>query len=151
MGINQFFKKNLSEKIINFAVLKFTMAKRIRKDKKTAQELLNIIIEAADEKKAQNIVALDLTPFETRVCDYFVICSADTTTHIESIVENIQVKTKKEMNDAPFSVEGKQNSYWVILDYVNIVVHVMQTQAREYYELEKLWADAAIVKPKNVV
>ncbi|HOU98773.1 MAG TPA: ribosome silencing factor [Bacteroidales bacterium] len=127
------------------------MAKRICKDKKTAQELLNIIIEAADEKKAQNIVALDLTPFETRVCDYFVICHADTTIQIESIVENIQVKTKKELNDAPFSVEGKQNSYWVILDYVNIVVHVMQTQAREYYELEKLWADAAIVKPKNVV
>lgn len=132
-------------------VLKFAMAKRIRKDKKNAQELLNIILEAADEKKAQNIVALDLTPLDTRVCDYFVICNADTTTQIESIVQHIQVKTKKEMNDAPFSVEGKQNAYWVIIDYVNVVVHVMQTQAREYYELEKLWADAAIVKQSNVV
>ena len=127
------------------------MAKRIRKDKKTALKLLNIILEAVDEKKAQNIVALDLTRIETRVCDYFVICHADTTTQIESIVENIQVKTKKELNEAPYSVEGKQNAYWVILDYVNIVVHVMQTQAREYYELEKLWADALIVKLNNVV
>lgn len=139
------------EKIINFAVLKFVMAKRIRKDKKTALKLLNIILEAVDEKKAQNFVALDLTRIETRVCDYFVICHADTTTQIESIVENIQVKTKKELNEAPYSVEGKQNAYWVILDYVNIVVHVMQTQAREYYELEKLWADALIVKLNNVV
>lgn len=127
------------------------MVKRIRKSKKTAFELLNIILEAVDEKKAQNIIALDLTHIETRVCDYFVVCHADTTTQIESIVQNIQVKTKKELNEAPYSVEGKQNAYWVILDYVNIVVHVMQTQAREYYELEKLWADALVIKLNNVV
>ncbi|MGQ9845976.1 MAG: ribosome silencing factor [Bacteroidales bacterium] len=127
------------------------MAKRIRKNKKIAQELLNTILEAVDEKKAQNVVVLDLTPIETRVCDYFVICNADTTTQIESIVQNIQVKTKKELNEAPYSVEGEQNAYWVIIDYVNIVVHVMQTQAREYYELEKLWADALVVKLNNVI
>jgi len=121
------------------------MAKRILKNRKNTKDLLAVILEAADEKKAQNIIAINLSSFESRVSDYFIICSADTTVQIESIVENIQVKTKKELNEAPFSVEGKQNAYWIILDYINIVVHVMQTQAREYYEIEKLWADAEII------
>ncbi len=126
------------------------MAKRVPKDKKAAKELLNVILEAADEKKAQDIVALNLTSFEQRVCDYYVICNADTSVQIESIVDNIQVQTKKQLNDAPFAIEGKQNAYWVIIDYVNVVVHVMQTQAREYYDLEKLWADAEVIKYNEV-
>lgn len=120
------------------------------KKNNATKELLNVIVEAADEKKAQNIVIINLASFDQRICDYFVICNADNKIQIESIVENIKVKTKKQLNDSPFSIEGEQNAYWVILDYIDIVVHVMQTQAREYYELEKLWADAELIKFNEV-
>lgn len=110
------------------------------------KDLLSTIIEAADEKKAYDITVIDLKKFDQRITDYFVICHADTNVHLESIVQNIEVKTKKLLNEVPFSIEGLQNAYWIILDYINIVVHVMQSEARQYYELEKLWADAEIYK-----
>jgi ribosome-associated protein len=141
---NHFLKNRII--FITFAALKIAMAKKINKNKKLTKELLKVIVESADEKKANDIITIDLTKIDTRVCDYFVICSADSNTQIESIVENIQVKTKQALKEAPFSVEGKKNAYWVIIDYIHIVVHVMQTQAREYYNLEGLWADAELQK-----
>ncbi len=117
--------------------------------KKTVIEkrnLKNIIVEAADEKKSFDITIIDLSKINGRICDFFVICSATSSIHVESIVNNIEQKVKQELNETPYSIEGLKNAYWVILDYINIVVHVMQQQAKEYYELEKLWADAEITK-----
>ncbi len=119
------------------------MAKKI---KKAQSSLLNVILEEADEKKAEDIITIDLSTIDTRVSDYFVICSASSAIQVESIVHNIESKVKTFIGEKPYSIEGLQNAYWVILDYISIVVHVMQTQAREYYELEKLWADALITK-----
>ncbi len=122
------------------------MAKKTSKEKKQIGELIDVIVLAADEKKANDIVTIDLTQFDTRVCDYFIICSADSSTQLESIVQNIQIKTKQSLKEAPFSTEGRKNAFWVIIDYIQVVVHVMQTQAREYYNLEGLWADASLHK-----
>lgn len=123
-----------------------TMAKKTSKENKQVGELIDVIVLAADEKKANDIVTIDLTQLETRVCDYFIICSADSSTQMESIVQNIQVKTKQFLKESPFSTEGRKNAFWVIIDYIQVVVHVMQTQAREYYNLEGLWADASLQK-----
>lgn len=123
------------------------MAKKI---KTKSQSLSDVIIEAADEKKAQDIVSIDLSNIESRICDSFIICSAPTAIQVETIANHIEQKVKQTTGEKPYSVEGLQNAYWVILDYIHVVVHVMQQQAREYYELEKLWSDAVITKP-NVV
>ncbi|MCX7862192.1 MAG: ribosome silencing factor [Bacteroidales bacterium] len=123
------------------------MAKKINSKTKT---LNDIIIDAADEKKAENIVIIDLSSFESRVCDYFIVCSASTAIQVETIANHIEQKVKELCGEKPYAVEGLNNAYWVILDYIHVVVHVMQQQARDYYELEKLWSDAIITKP-NVV
>jgi ribosome-associated protein len=119
------------------------MAKKTKKEKRN---LIDVVIEAADEKKAYDFTIIDLSNINGRICDYFVICSATSSIQVESIVNNIELKVKKELKQLPYSIEGLKNAYWVILDYIDIVVHVMQQQAREYYELEKLWADTEIKK-----
>jgi len=124
------------------------MGERVKKDYK--KDLLTTIIEAIDEKKAQDIVVLNLSNISSRICDYFVICTGTSNIHVESIVSHVELKVKKILGEYPFSIEGLENAYWVILDYINVVVHVMQPQARGYYELEKLWADAELTKINTV-
>ncbi|MCX7955183.1 MAG: ribosome silencing factor [Bacteroidales bacterium] len=113
---------------------------------KEKKDILKLITEAAEEKKAENILTLDLRKFENRICDYFVICSGKNRIHIETIVDHIKQKIKTEINENPHHIEGLQNAYWVILDYIRVVIHVMQNSAREYYRLEDLWKDAKVIE-----
>ncbi len=122
----------------------------VHKIKTKNQLLIQVIIEAADEKKAHNIVNIDLSKIESRICDSFIICSAPTSIQVETIANHIEQKVKQITGEKPYSIEGLPNAYWVILDYIHVVVHVMQQQAREYYELEKLWSDAVITRPKVI-
>lgn len=98
------------------------------------------------EKKARDIVSLDLRHIPNTVCDFFLICSGDSNTHVDGIAGSVQEMTRKQLNDRPWHVEGMGNSEWVLLDYVNVVVHVFQREPRDYYAIERLWADAVITE-----
>ena len=106
--------------------------------------LLEKIIEGMKEKKASGIVLMDLTKLSTRVCDYFVICNADNTRQVAAIADSVEDFTTRFCEEKPWHVEGLQNAQWVLMDYVNVVVHVFQTETREFYGVENLWADASV-------
>lgn len=95
----------------------------------------------AFEKKANEIKILDLRPLTT-LTDFFVICSADSTTQVKAIAENIADKLKFEYGENPINIEGFNNLTWVLLDYVDFVVHIFQKKQREFFSLERLWQDA---------
>jgi len=103
---------------------------------------LKVIADAMLDKKGQNVLSLDLRPLDSSICDYFVVCNADSTTNVASIADNIIVKMEERLGRKVHRVQGLENDFWVILDYDDIVVHVFLTQYREFYRLEDLWADA---------
>ena len=114
--------------------------------KKAAQTdvLLANIIKGIEEVKGNDIEMLDLREIDTAVCDYFIICNGNSNTQVNAIVNSIQKLVSKELKDKPWHVEGTDNGEWVLMDYVNIVVHVFQKQIREFYNIEGLWGDAKI-------
>ena len=114
--------------------------------KKEAQTdvLLANIIKGIEEVKGNDIDILDLREIDTAVCDYFIICNGNSNTQVNAIVNSIQKIVSKELKDKPWHVEGTDNGEWVLMDYVNIVVHVFQKQIREFYNIEGLWGDAKI-------
>ncbi|WP_322549496.1 ribosome silencing factor [Flavobacterium psychraquaticum] len=107
-------------------------------------DLLANIIKGIEEVKGDNIKILDLRTIDNTVCDYFVICDGNSNTQVNAIVGSIQKIVSKELKDKPWHVEGAENGEWVLMDYVNIVVHVFQKHIREYYRIENLWGDAKI-------
>lgn len=112
------------------------------KIEKTAEKLVNTIVAGMKEKKAKGISVLDLRGLEQSVCDFFVICNAESTTQVNSIADSVEFFTKKELNEKPLHVEGKENSIWVLLDYSNVIVHVFQDESRAFYNIEEFWADS---------
>lgn len=122
-------------------------AKKVAKSKKTGDELLvEIAVEGILKVKGEDISILDLRDIENRVCDYYIICQANSSTQVNSIANSVEVEVKKKMKETPFHSEGFQNSEWILIDYVTVVVHVFQTEMREFYNLESLWADAKLTR-----
>jgi ribosome-associated protein len=116
----------------------------MQKRKASADELIALILHGIEEVKGQDINLLDLRAIDNTVCDYFVICSGTSNTHVNAIVNSIQKTVSKEIHDKPWHVEGSDNAEWVLIDYVNVVVHVFQKHIREYYDIEGLWGDAKV-------
>lgn len=106
-----------------------------------SQVLCEVIVEGMKNNKAEDIVVIDLREVEHAVTDFFVICSGDSPTQIEGISNSVIRLTRKELKEKPWHKEGKNNAQWILLDYVNVVVHIFYKELREYYELEDLWAD----------
>ncbi|MDA9089751.1 ribosome silencing factor [Maribacter arcticus] len=114
----------------------------MQESKASVDELIALIIQGVDEVKGHNINLLDLREIENTVCDYFIICNGTSNTHVNAIVGSIQKTVSKAIQDKPWHVEGEDNAEWVLMDYVNVVVHVFQKQVREFYDIEGLWGDA---------
>lgn len=112
------------------------------KEKVSADQLISVIISGIEDVKGKKINILDLRDIENTVCDYFIICEGTSNTQVNAIVNSIQKKVSKELKDNPWHVEGNDNAEWVLIDYVNIAVHVFQKHIREYYDIESLWGDA---------
>ena len=112
------------------------------KKKSNADELISKIISGVEDVKGIDISLLDLRDIENTVCSYFIVCSGSSNTHVNAIVSSVQKTVSKELKEKPFHTEGLENSEWVLIDYVNIVVHVFQKPIREYYNIEELWGDA---------
>lgn len=111
----------------------------------TAQ-LTQSIVRAMQDKKAAHIVSLDLSSIDGAVCDAFVICQAESTTQVGAIAAGVEEGTLKELGEKPWRVQGLDNSLWVAMDYGNVMVHVFQSEMRDFYRLEDLWADAPATK-----
>ena len=108
----------------------------------STDDLISVIIKGIDDVKGESIQLLDLREIENTVCDYFIICSANSNTQVNAITGSVQKIVSKELKDKPWHIEGQTNAEWVLMDYVHVVVHVFQKQARDYYDIESLWGDA---------
>lgn len=104
--------------------------------------LLDAVAEGVFEKKGENVVLLDMRQLENPVCDYFLICHAQSTTQVDAIAESVLRKVKADTTEKPLHKEGLDNCFWVLLDYGNLIVHVFVEEYRRLYNLEGLWADA---------
>ncbi|MBO9617445.1 MAG: ribosome silencing factor [Niabella sp.] len=105
-------------------------------------KIFKTIISAIHEKKGENIVSLDLRQIPEAVSDFFVICEASSGPQIKAIADNIEYRVKTETGENVFQREGEQTLQWVLMDYVNIVVHILLPEQRKFYNLEELWSDA---------
>jgi ribosome-associated protein len=114
----------------------------MQKRKASADKLITLILEGIEDVKGQDIILLDLKEIENTVCDYFIICNGTSNTQVNAIVGSIQKTVSKAIQDKPWHVEGRENAEWVLMDYVNVVVHVFQKHVREFYDIEGLWGDA---------
>lgn len=103
---------------------------------------LKVIADAMLEKKAQEVVSLDLRNIGTAISDHFIVCNADSAPAVVAIADNIEDRMIEKCRRKVARTQGKENAFWVILDYGDIVVHIFQTAYRSFYRLEDLWADA---------
>jgi ribosome-associated protein len=115
-------------------------AARLNKNSK----IFKTIIKAIQEKKGENVVSLDLRKIHEAVADFFVICHANSQPQIRAITDFIEEEVKKKCGESPYHYEGKENMHWVIIDYVNVVVHIMMPEQRKFYKLEEMWSDAPL-------
>ena len=108
-----------------------------------SSKIIKTIIAAIQEKKGQHIISLDLRKINEAVADFFIICEADNQPQIRAIGEQVEARVKEKCGENPYHHEGYQNLQWVLIDYVNVVVHVMLPENRKFYKLEEMWSDAA--------
>mgnify|MGYP001382383453 FL=1 len=104
--------------------------------------LITHIIEGVENLKGEDIQLLDLRAIDNTPCDYFIVCNGNSNTQVNAVVQSVQKTVSKALKEKPFHIEGQENAEWILIDYVNVVVHVFQKHIREYYNLEALWGDA---------
>jgi ribosome-associated protein len=118
-----------------------------RKKKSTVRltknsKLIKTIINAIREKKGQHIISLDMRKVNEAVADFFIICEAGSQPQVRAIAEQVEYDMKRLCDEYPYRHEGMKNLQWVLIDYVNVVVHVMLPETRKFYKIEEMWSDA---------
>lgn len=113
--------------------------------KATTPPEVEVIVSAIIDKKGQNVCALDLRKPGSSICDFFIICHANSSTQVVAITDYVEEMMFKQCIRKPRSSQGRENAYWVIIDFGDIVVHIFQAEYRAFYRLEELWADAEVV------
>ena len=116
----------------------------MKKKSDGAKKLLEGIVNGMFEKGAHNVLKIDLRKLESRIADYYLVCHGSSATQVEAIADSVEDMVRKSVGEKPLHVEGLENCFWVLLDYSNVVVHVFLEEHRNFYNLESLWADAAI-------
>lgn len=119
-----------------------TVSKRSSTRLSRNSKFFKAIIKAIQEKKGSRIVSLDLRKIPEASSDFFVVCEASSSVQIKAIAENVEEVVRRDIDERPYKAEGYQSLKWVLIDYVNIVVHIMQPEARRFYQLEEMWHDA---------
>lgn len=125
------------------------MTKKIRQDQDVS--LLNSILKGIEEKKGTDITILDLREIPNAICSHFILCNGSASTQVEAIADSVVEQVRKDVNEKPWHIEGFENKEWILIDFVNIVVHVFNPDVRDFYGLEELWADAKITHHETVV
>ena len=105
-------------------------------------KIFKTIIHAIQEKKGENVVSLDLRKIPEAVSDFFIICQANNNNQLRAIADSIEKEVKETCDESPYKHEGRQAEQWILIDFVNVVVHVMLPEPRKFYQLEELWSDA---------
>ena len=125
---------------------------RINKNSEfTAEQIRDFVVRGMQEKKAQDIVVMDLRRVKNAICDYFVLCSGNSDTQIDAISSSVEEEVYKVSRQDPWHREGKTNREWILLDYGDFIVHIFEQKARDFYDLERLWRDAKRVEiPKEI-
>lgn len=113
----------------------------VRQDSDT---LADLVVRGMQDKKASDIIVLNLKELKNAVADYFIICSANSDTQLEAVARSVEEEVEKVTGESPWQTEGRTNREWVLLDYVDVVVHVFLRDRRKFYALEELWGDANI-------
>ena len=106
--------------------------------------LIEKIVEGISDVKGHNVEMIDLRKIENRICDFYIVCSGSSNTHVSAILESVRKKVSKSLKEKPSHTEGEENAQWILLDYSNVVVHIFQEQVREFYKIEDLWGDCKI-------
>ena len=109
-----------------------------------SEKLSQAVVRGMQEKKASEIVLMDLRNVKNAVADFFVLCTGNSDTQIDAIAESVDEQVSKEFNEDPWHQEGKDNKEWMLIDYVNVVAHIFKQDKRDFYALETLWGDALI-------
>lgn len=112
------------------------------KNVRESTSISELIIHGIQEKKGNDIVRLDLRNIHSSVADYFVICHAESSTQLKAIAQSVEEEVFKALKTEPWRKEGLQQAEWIIIDYVDVVVHIFKTDKREFYGIEDLWGDA---------
>ena len=107
-----------------------------------SSKLFKTIIKAIQDKKGENIVSIDLRKIHEAAADFFVICEANNTTQLKAIADFIETEVKHTTAEYPYKTEGKNAAQWLLIDYINIVVHIMHPEMRKFYRIEEMWSDA---------
>ncbi|OLY94660.1 ribosome-associated protein [Cnuella takakiae] len=106
-------------------------------------KIIKTILKAISDKKGENVVSLDLRKINEAVSDFFIICEAGSQPQVRAIADHIEEEVRQKCSDSPYHQEGRQQLQWVLLDYVDVVVHIMTPETRKFYKLEEMWSDAA--------
>ena len=115
-----------------------------------ADALAEVIVKGMQEKKAKNIVKIDLSKVNEAAADIFIICHGDSDRQAKAIADSVEVETLKALKEKPNSREGQGENKWVLLDYVNVVVHIFQKDIRDFYAIEELWHDGKFTRYKDL-
>ncbi|MBG0781537.1 MAG: ribosome silencing factor [Bacteroidales bacterium] len=118
---------------------------RIRHQSDNAEKILEVAVKTMQEGKGKDIISLNLKKIGSAVTDYFLICHGNSHTQVDAIAAKILENVKKECGAIAYNKEGFENSEWILIDYVDVVVHVFLDNTRNFYQLESLWADAKVV------
>ena len=112
-------------------------------------KIFKTIIHAIQEKKGEHIVSLDLRKIPEAVADFFIICQANSNTQLKAIADFVEEEVKQKCSEFVYKHEGRQAQQWILLDFVNIVVHVMLPEPRKFYQLEEMWSDASVLEHED--
>jgi ribosome-associated protein len=110
------------------------------------KQLIDAIVEGIQRKKGLDLIKIDLTKINHTECKYFIICHGNSNTQVDAIAHSVEDTVEELTNEKVWHIEGYRNAFWILLDYADIMVHVFQKEARKFYDLENLWADAHIEK-----
>ena len=114
-----------------------------------AEPLVDAVVHGMEEVKAHNIVVMDLRQVPNALSDFFVVCHGTSNTQVQAIADSVERETYRLLQDEPAHTEGARNATWILMDYVNVIVHVFSKDARDFYALEDLWADASVKRIGN--
>ena len=114
-----------------------------------SSKILKVITKAIQDKKGENIISMDLRKIPEAVADFFVICEATSTTQVKAIADYIEVMVKENCGENPYHHEGHSAMQWIIVDYINVVVHIFQPETRKFYKLEEMWSDGVLEEFKD--
>jgi ribosome-associated protein len=136
------FKKQYFKSIKVLSLANFLKPFMTKNKASESLQFVDNVVEGIKDKKGSNITILDLSEIENSISNFFIICEGDSNVHVDAIADSVEDYVRKHTKEKPFHIEGKQNAQWILLDYLDVVVHVFQRATRDFYSLEALWSDA---------